>query len=264
MDFFISVNGIAMRASDTGNGKAVVLLHGYLETMEVWENTIAQLSKKFRIIAMDLPGHGFSGFRKDATTMEFMADCIKQLLDKLNIAECFIAGHSMGGYAALAFAKKYPETAKALCLFSSTPNADTEQKKRDRDREINLIKAGKMELIIKSNISRGFADMNVKKLDEEIFAIEDTAKVSDNDGIIACLQAMKMREDMNDFMKTVQQKSLFVFGRHDNYITFDVAENIMQKYPQATAFVLEHSGHNGFIEEPEKSTEILSNFAEKI
>ncbi|MDR1197966.1 MAG: alpha/beta hydrolase [Prevotellaceae bacterium] len=264
MDFFITANGIAIRAGDTGKGKAIVLLHGYLETMEVWENTITELSKKFRVIAFDLPGHGFSGFSKDATTVEFMADCIKSLLDKLNVPECFIVGHSMGGYVALAFAKKYSETAKALCLFSSTPNADTEQKKLDRDREIELIKAGKLELILKTSIARGFADMNVKKFDEEIFAIEDTATISDTDGITACLQAMKMREDMNDFMKTIQHKTLFIFGKYDNYITFDAAESIIQKYPDATACILENSGHSGFIEEPEKSIKILSEFAEKI
>ncbi|MDR0420748.1 MAG: alpha/beta hydrolase [Prevotellaceae bacterium] len=264
MDFFITVNGIAMRASDTGKGKAIVLLHGYLETMEVWENTIAELSKKFRIIAVDLPGHGFSEFRKDATTVELMADCIKSLLDRLNIAECFIVGHSMGGYVALSFAKKYSETTKALCLFSSTPNADTEQKKKDRDREIELLKAGKLELILKTNIARGFADCNLSRLDEEIFAVTDTATVSDTDGLEACLQAMKMREDMNDFMKTVQQKTLFVFGKHDNYIPFDIAENIMQKYPQASNVILENSGHNGFIEQPEESLKALSDFVEKM
>ncbi|MDR1983388.1 MAG: alpha/beta hydrolase [Prevotellaceae bacterium] len=263
MDFFITTNNIAMRASDTGKGKVIILLHGYLETMEIWENTISELSKQFRTVAVDLPGHGLSKFNEGSTTMEFMADCIKSLLDKLKISECLIVGHSMGGYVALAFAKKYPETAKALCLFSSTPNGDTEQKKKDRDREIELIKAGKLELILKTNVKRGFADINVKKFDEEIFAIEDTATVADTDGIIAALQAMKMREDMNDFMKTIQHKTLFVFGKFDNYITFDVAENIMQKYPQATAAILQNSGHNGFIEEPEESVKILCDFAEK-
>ncbi|MDR3287435.1 MAG: alpha/beta fold hydrolase [Prevotellaceae bacterium] len=257
MDFFTTANGIAMRVSDTGKGKTIVLLHGYLETMDVWENIIAELSKNFRIIAVDLPGHGLSGFIEGATTMDFMADCIKSILDKQQISECFIVGHSMGGYVALAFAKKYPETTKALCLLSSTPNADTEQKKNDRNREIELIRAGKLELILKTNISRGFADINVKKFDEEIFAIEDTATVADINGIIACLQAMKTREDMNDFIKTIQQKTLFIFGKLDNYITFDIAENIMQKYPQATFAILENSGHNGFIEEPEETIKTL-------
>lgn len=255
---------MAMRASDSGKGKVIILLHGYLETMEIWENTITELSKKFRIIAVDLPGHGLSSFCKNTATMEFMADCIKSLLDKLNISECFVVGHSMGGYVALAFAKKYHVIAKALCLFSSTPNADTEQKKKDRDREIELIKAGKLELILKNNISRCFADINLSKFDEEIFAISETATISDTDGIISCLQAMKMREDMNDFMKTVQQKTLFIFGKHDKYITLDAAENIIQKYPEAEAVILENSGHNGFIEEPEESIKILSNFAEKM
>jgi pimeloyl-ACP methyl ester carboxylesterase len=264
MDFFTTTNNITLRASDTGKGKTIVLLHGYLETMEVWEKIIAELSKTFRVITLDLPGHGLSDFCENTATMEFMADCVKTLLDKQKVSECFVVGHSMGGYVALAFAKKYPAAAKALCLFSSTPNADTEQKKIDRDREINLIRAGKFELILKNNISRGFATMNLKKFDEEIFAIEDTATVANTNGIISCLQAMKLREDMNDFMKTIQQKALFVFGKYDNYITFDIAKNIMQKYPQATYAILQNSGHNGFIEEPEESINALSSFAEKM
>lgn len=264
MEFFISANDIVLRASDTGKGKTIVLLHGYLETIEIWENTVSELSKIFRVITLDLPGHGLSGFCESDTTVDFMADCLKTLLDRQKVAECCVVGHSMGGYVALALAKKYPDTAKALCLFSSTPNADTEQKKIDRNREIELIRAGKFELILKTNISRGFANINVKKFDEEIFAIEDTAKVADTDGIIACLNAMKLREDMNDFMQLAQQKTLFIFGKHDNYITFDVAENIMQKYQQATYVILQNSGHNGFIEEPEESIKALSDFAKKM
>ena len=264
MEFFITTNNIVLRASDTGKGKTIVLLHGYLETMEVWENIAAELSKTFRIITLDLPGHGLSSFCENATTMGFMADCVKTLLDKQKISECFIVGHSMGGYVALAFAKKYSDMTKALCLFSSTPNVDTEQKKIDRNREIDLIRAGKFELILKTTISRGFADMNLKKFDEEIFAIEDTATVVDTNGIIACLQAMKLREDMNGFMKIIQQKTFCIFGKHDNYINFDTVENIMQKYPQASYLVLQNSGHNGFIEEPEESLKALRDFAEKM
>jgi len=264
MDFFTTVNNIILRASDTGKGKTIVLLHGYLGTMEVWENIITELSKKNRVIALDLPGHGLSGFCEETPTMEFMANCVKSLLDKQKVEECLVVGHSMGGYVALAFAKKYPKLAKAVCLFSSTPNADTEQKMIDRDREIELIKAGKLELILKTNVSRGFANANVKQFDEEIFAIEDTATVADIDGLIFGLQAMKNREDMNDFMQTIQQKTLFIFGKSDNYIAFDIAQNIMQKYPQAATAILQNSGHNGFIEEPEESLKILSEFLEKL
>lgn len=107
-----------------GTGKVIVLLHGYLESSEVWENISEKLSGKFRIICVDLPGHGLSDIYGDTHTMEFMATVIKELLVSLGIKKAFLIGHSLGGYVTLAFLELFPELLKGYCLFHSQPFPD--------------------------------------------------------------------------------------------------------------------------------------------
>ena len=90
--------------SDTGKGRVVVLLHGFLGSHQIWESTIQSLSKSFRVIAIDLPGHGGTDCFGYVHTTELTAKCVKAVTDSLRFKKYVIIGHSMGGYAALAFA----------------------------------------------------------------------------------------------------------------------------------------------------------------
>jgi pimeloyl-ACP methyl ester carboxylesterase len=90
--------------SDSGKGKAVVLLHGFLGSHKIWEQTINNLSTSYRVIAIDLPGHGNTECLGYAHSMDLMAKCVKSVLDSLRLKKYIIIGHSMGGYVGLAFA----------------------------------------------------------------------------------------------------------------------------------------------------------------
>src|ERR1044071_7202110 len=113
------VLGAKVRYADTGKGRVVVLLHGFLESLEVWfGNGFAQeLAQHFRVIAIDLPGHGKSDCVGYVHRMERMADVVKGVMDELGLRRYAMVGHSMGGYVALAFAERYKENLCGLCLF---------------------------------------------------------------------------------------------------------------------------------------------------
>ena len=70
---------------DKGKGKVVVLLHGYLGSHKIWEQTINNLSKSYRVIAIDLPGHGNTHCVGYAHSMDLMAKCVKAVLDFLRL-----------------------------------------------------------------------------------------------------------------------------------------------------------------------------------
>ena len=264
MESFMMSNGIPVRVHDRGKGDAILLLHGYLETLEIWESFASTLAESYRVISLDLPGHGLSGWNGGVHTMEFMADAAKGILDKLQVKECLVVGHSMGGYVALAFAKKYDSATKGICLFHSTPNPDTEEKKANRDREIELIRADKLGLIVSQAIPNIFAPANLKQHKDTIEEIKINAEFADKDGIIASLNGMKEREDMNDFLLSYSKPVLIVLGKNDSFISWDNAEKIMSKFEKADILVLEKSGHAGFIEELETAKQGLLAFAAKV
>ena len=96
--------------------------------------------------------------------MEVMADAVEAILNHLDIGRAVIIGHSMGGYVTLAFAEIFPEKTLGFCLFHSHAFADSEEKKANRDREIELVKSGKKMQIINSNIPKSFANNNLHRV----------------------------------------------------------------------------------------------------
>ena len=93
MEKFIVAAETALRISDSQQGDTtLVLLHGYLESLEVWEDFTKLLTPYYRVIAIDIPGHGISEVRGEVHSMEFVADVLKGVLDKQGVARCFVAG----------------------------------------------------------------------------------------------------------------------------------------------------------------------------
>lgn len=249
---FIMAGDTPMHVADTERGeKCVVLLHGYLESMVVWDEFVPLLSKSMRVVTLDLPGHGISTITGEVHTMEFLAECVANSMEHLGIKEYSVVGHSMGGYVALAMCEMFPERLRSVILLSSTPNADSEEKCDRRRREIELVKAGKKSTMARLVPHAGFAPDNVKRLKDYVDDLEELIMLTEDEGVIAILGGMIERKDRNEVLLTTKVPHMFIFGRHDFYIPNEVAEELAARHPQAKVTWLDHSGHMGFIEEPQ-------------
>lgn len=248
MDQFLQFKNYDLRYRDKGKGNTVVLLHGYLESIETFANFANDLSRLARVITVDLPGHGMSNLKVKSCSIEEMADAIDALAVHLKLKKINIIGHSMGGYVALAYADKYVHKLESFCLFHSSPNADTEEKKENRKREIDLILEGKKELICKSSIPNTFSNKNLKKFAHEIERITKIACETPDHGIVAALAAMMNRPDRNHVLKALDMPKVSMIGKEDNFIPMKLAGEIA-KANNLTPFVLQTSGHMGFIEQ---------------
>ena len=141
---FLMAGPVALHIADSGIGdKCVVLLHGYLESMYVWDDFTPLLTPKVRVVTVDIPGHGISQVSGEIHTMEYIADVIHDMLDAMGIEKITLVGHSMGGYVAMAMLERHPEMVEGIVMLHSTPYADSDEKKANREREIKLIKSGK-------------------------------------------------------------------------------------------------------------------------
>ena len=254
----------ALHIADSGVGeKCVVLLHGYLESMYVWDDFAPLLTPSVRVITVDIPGHGISEVKGEVHTMEMVADVLHQMLKSLEIERVTMVGHSMGGYVALAFCARYPEQLDGLVLLSSTPNPDTEAKRENRRREIALVRAGKKDALARVAPEAGFAEQNRRRLRSYIDDLTECVHITEDDGIVALLGGMMERVDQNDMLRKSAVPQLFILGKKDGYIPVEVAEEIVANHPQAQVAWLEESGHMGFIEEPEACAEALLKFVLK-
>lgn len=245
--------------SDTGKGRVVVLLHGYLGAKEIWQSTIQNLSRSYRVIAIDLPGHGQTPCFGYAHSMELMARCVKAVLDSLRLKKYVLVGHSMGGYATLAFADLFPDQLRGFCLYHSSGYADSEEKKADRLRAIALVKANK-NIYTNSTIRNLFAAKNLKYLKEEVAFALGIARKTSKQGMVAALHGMRDRPGRDIILGLVEYPIMMVVGELDNVLPSAalLEQSDMIKYKHL--LYLEHDGHFGFLESPRQSHKALRTF----
>ncbi len=258
---FLKIGDATVYVSDSEKGeKCVVLLHGYLESLRVWDDFVGLLTDKVRVVAIDIPGHGRSSNIAPVHTMELMADVVAGVLDTLQIDKVTLVGHSMGGYISLAFCAAYAERLEGLVLLSSSPNPDTELKRENRRREIALVKTGKKDMLARVAPEAGFAEMNRDSLRRYINNLVEQVHITDDEGIVALLGGMIERKDQNEMLRNSRVRQLFIMGTHDGYIPVEAAQEFIAKNPQAKVAWLDKSGHMGFIEEPEACATALLEF----
>jgi pimeloyl-ACP methyl ester carboxylesterase len=249
--------------TDRGKGDVIILIHGYLETSEVWNSFATRLAGSYRVITVDLPGHGRSDLPGEIQTMDMMAEAIKKLIESLGIRKVFLTGHSLGGYIILAFADFFPEMLSGYCLFHSHPLADTPEAIEKREREIVLLRAGKKDLIYSDNVTKMFATVNLDKFQAEIQRSKEIASSIPGEAIIAVLRGMMARPSRLAVMESGRVPCLLILGAMDNYINCELAQTKVRLPANAELAILKNSGHMGFIEEEEKSFKILAGFIEK-
>lgn len=256
-NYFKKGQNIRYKISEKKN-KHVVLLHGYLETLEVWDDFAGLLAQDFTVLTLDLPGHGESSLIED-NTMERMADAVNGLLEYLSLDSVYMVGHSMGGYVATSFVLKYPSKIAGLVLFHSNTFADSSDKKTNRLKEIELIREGKLADICKMAVPNTFAKENVALFQAEIEKIITNAEKHCPDGIISCINAMRMRDDNTDQLKRTNKSILSIAGARDPFITEKAAHDLAMEL-EAEFYLLDRSGHMGFIEQADVSAVKLSDW----
>jgi pimeloyl-ACP methyl ester carboxylesterase len=117
-----NINGVDLNYEIRGQGKAVVFLHGYTGSSQDWANQIAALGWMYKVVALDLRGHGKSAApsREEEYSVQIFTDDVFALLRMLNIKQCCLVGHSLGGFIALQFALEHPGMLAALVLVDTS------------------------------------------------------------------------------------------------------------------------------------------------
>lgn len=251
--------GKLLNCATTGNGNAVIMLHGYLETHQVFESIVPAFERTYKLILPDLPGHGQSSFTHEKLSMREMADAVIFLMNHYGIETAALLGHSMGGYVALEIAAQYPDRVAGLCLFHSSPFADTDEKKTAREREKEIVRSGHKELIYKNHFPKTFANARIEQFQSQIQQLTQWSAGMPDEGIIGVLTAMQNRNDYSTWLTGYQKPFLYILGDSDNFIPQSILEKI--QFPKTGNFVvLPDTGHMGFWEAPNEAIAALNGF----
>lgn len=265
MQKFITAKGIPVHINIAGKGnKLLIFLHGFLETQYIWDEFAPLFENDYQVLTIDLPGHGLTGSNPEENSMDFCADVIFETMKSISFDKASLIGHSMGGYAAIRFVQKYTDKCESIVLINSSPFADSQEKKVDRLREIELIKAGKILSLTALSIPKMFAESNLKKFSSKIDEIIEITEVHDPTGIIYSIMGLMSREDSLEFLKTLQIPALMVAGERDRFLNIDKIEYLKAELPNFKVVILPESGHIAFIEERDKVELVLKDFLQNL
>jgi pimeloyl-ACP methyl ester carboxylesterase len=250
-------NGLSLAYIEVGDPKSrpVVLIHGYTDNARDWLPLAPHLAKSFRLIIVDLRGHGASGKPECCYTRVDLAYDIKLLLDRLGIARADIVGHSLGSIVTQTFAELWPDRTDKVVLISSTggprkvskPGAPTARPGFDFRSEIVKLKDP-----IDPNSPFMVAWWASPTPVDETFIRrqrEDAARIPVKVWLAVLDQGLA-GVDLQDTLPKLKAPALLIWGAKDPIIDQEGRETLREGLPAAQVKVFDDLGHNPFWEDP--------------
>lgn len=243
--------------TDTGKGTTIVLLHGFLENASMWNEIASELSKRNRVVTIDLLGHGSSDCLGYVHSMELFAEALEAVLKQLRIRRCILVGHSLGGYVALSFAERNLQKVKGLCLLNSTSNEDSHERKQLRTRANAMIQKNFTNLV-RMSFTNLFSEISREKYVDQINRALNEALQTSVQGYIAGQEGMKLRPNRNRVLAENNFKKMIIIGEKDPVLEVqklkEEAENTNSK------LIVFPDGHMSHIENTEALISVLKDF----
>ncbi len=256
MRTLIETNGIIRSVQISGEGPPLLLLHGFTGTMHTWVPFIAKWSKRYKIISVDLVGHGQTQAPNDLKyySMEAEAKALLTLLDHFNISKAHVLGYSMGARLALYLKIHAPERIEGLIMESGSPGLPEEHERQSR-----CVQDIKLAEKIETNGIEAFVDfwesiplfITQRTLNSRVKSQIRKERLSQSaEGLANSLRGMGTGQQPSlwENLKELTGPVHFIAGQLDSKFV-DIAKRMTQRAAPAHFHMVTHSGHAIHVEQ---------------
>lgn len=259
-----TINGITLAYSDSGAGLPIVFLHAFPLNRTMWAQQESALSSQFRIIAIDLRGHGESDAPLWRYTLDQAAEDVRALLDHLAIQQALFAGLSMGGYILLAFYRKYADRVKGMVLADTKAQADTAEGKEGRFQMAQLAYKHGPSAIADLMLPKLLSPAAIQSKPEIVQRVRTMIEGNQMSGIVGDLMAMAERPNSMPFLKEITCPTQIIVGDLDQATPPADATLMAEQIPHARLAIIPNAAHLSNIEQPEEFSRIIAAFAKAL
>ncbi len=252
----LTANGAQVYCEQTGEGKDVLLLHGWGCTTEHFRPIISDMQESYRLTVIDFPGHGKSGRPPEPWGVGDYAKCVKDVLQQLKIEKCSLIAHSFGGRVSLHLAAHHPEMIDKMvltgCAGLKKPQTEEQKKRseafqRKKKQLQNLQKlplVGKMAEKAMEKLRRQYGSADYNALDEEMR--KTFVKV--------------IGEDLSPLLSKIQASTLLVWGEKDQDTPLWMGQKMEQEIRDAGLVVFENDDHFAYLRQWPRFVKIIRTF----
>ena len=253
---FAAINGIDLYYEEAGQGETIIFIHGLGENASSWRHQLGHFSPNYRVVAMDLRGHGRSGDGEEFITMELFSRDILQLMDYLQIERAHFVGHSMGGLISQEIAAHHPERMITMVLSDSAgyyppPLGTTGLETRLAN--IERLTMEEMADVIAAGACRSGAPSEVLQEVKNLFAAN--RKEPYRQATISTLQA-----DYRAFHNNMQMPALLLVGEYDQTTPLAYAEFLQSALAASRLAVIPNAAHMTKLENPQEYNRLVGDF----
>lgn len=274
---FVSLpGGGSAHVRDEGNrqGPVLVLVHGSNASLHTWEPWVAELGDTYRIVSMDLPGHGLTGrIPGDDYSREGMTQTVHELTEILGVDRFAIAGNSMGGGVAALYALEHPDRVSALILVDA---AGVPVKRKDDEVPLafriasmpvisNAMRYVLPRSLVEEGVRKVFVDQS-KVTDEMVARYFDLSLHEGNRDATRIRFASSAKRDEEAFaarLGEIKMPTLILWGEKDGLIPVSAAHEFKARIPQAELVIFENVGHVPMEEVAGESAAAVRDFLER-
>jgi pimeloyl-ACP methyl ester carboxylesterase len=260
-------NGESLAYVDMGerSAPAVVLIHGYTDNARDWVPMLPYVSTHYRLILVDIRGHGQSSKPECCYTRLDFAYDIKLLLDALGVRKADIVGHSLGSIIAQTFAEYWPERTAHVVLISSTGGYPPDRPKKppqfDFAAEIRKLKEP---IEPDSPFMIAWWD-SPTPVDPDFIRRQrkDAAGIPLRVWLAVLDQALPANNAFADLQGTLPRlkaPTLLIWGSKDPIMDEDVRQTLRDALPNAKVKIFDGLGHNPFWENPRAVADVINTF----
>ncbi len=246
----IDISGVNINYTDEGEGKTVLLLHGWGGSIQTMMPVFNILKSKFRVIILDLPGFGESSIPDIPWNSYDYAECIYKFIQKLNLNISIIFGHSHGGRISIVLSSKYNIANKLILIDSAGLIPKRSAKYYIKVYWFKLLK----------NIYLLIPAQNKEEKIQKFYRRYGSQDYKDANGIMRQTMVRVINDNLLKELKLIRVPTLLIWGENDEDTPLYMGKIMEANIPDSGLVILKGAGHYSYVDNYDQFRAVINVF----
>ncbi len=264
---FIKLSNSRIHYKEKGAGETIVLVHGLLASTHIWDRIADSLAQHYRVIRLDLPGHGLSDITSFGVkvNISYYSQTLFDFLEAIEVDKCHLAGCSMGGWISWEFASHHPDIVDKLLLIDAAGLME----EKDKPMMVSILNSSPVQKILPSGLPQFAVKRIMKKavhnpdfLTDEM--IQRRYDLVNREGNFEAIQNLvgenTIRSNNISCLSEITQPTLILWGAKDKVVDVSHAYQFSKAIPDNQLIIYEDTGHIPHLEKPQRVIKDMLTF----